>query len=467
LIVVGRKDNLQEAINRAVPGDTIVLEAGSVFTGSFLLPKKSGESYITIQTSRIAELPENVRVGPGQAALFAKLQTTGSKPVIETESGSHHYKFAGIEFSASAPDVRTYELIRFGLTGKPQSDLASVPNNLVIDRCYIHGFPTQEIQRGISVNSATTQITNSYISDIHGIGYDSQAICGWNGPGPFLIVNNYLEAAGENLMFGGAGPTIPNLIPSDIKIRRNTFFKPLSWKVGDPGYAGIHWTVKNLLELKMARNVVIDGNTFENSWVDGQAGYAVLFTVRNQTGNAPWAILENVSFTNNTVKNSQSGIQTLGSDYNHPSQQSTGLIIANNVFDGISHWFITVNGYNNVTVEHNTHFQRSNIITLTGPQSQGFIYRNNLTVRNPYGVYGDKTGEGNVGLTKFVPDNVFAGNVVAGADSARYPTGNFYPATLTDIQSYRLTASSRFKGKATDGKDPGVNMDALLAAQSQ
>ena len=42
--------------------------------------------------------------------------------------------------------------------------------------------------------------------------------------------------------------------------------------------------VKNLLELKNARRVTIDGNLFEYSWSSGQAGYAIVFTPRNQEG---------------------------------------------------------------------------------------------------------------------------------------------------------------------------------------
>ena len=52
---------------------------------------------------------------------------------------------------------------------------------------------------------------------------------GWNGPGPYLIENNYLEAAGENVMFGGTDPSIPNLVPSNITIRRNLISRPLAW----------------------------------------------------------------------------------------------------------------------------------------------------------------------------------------------------------------------------------------------
>src|SRR6185369_17397785 len=153
---------------------------------------------------------------------------------------------------------------------------------------------------------------------------------GWNGPGPFHIINNYLEASGENILFGGADPSIANLVPSNIEIRHNYIFKPLRWKVGDPSYAGIHWGVKNLLEIKMGRNIIIDSNVLENSWGDAQIGYGVLFTTRNQDGGAPWAVIDNVSFTNNIMKNTEQGFQTLGMDSPNVSQQSSGLRIANN-----------------------------------------------------------------------------------------------------------------------------------------
>src|SRR5882724_120809 len=70
--------SLQSAINAAQPGDTIILDAGAIYAGDFVLPNKSGSSYITIQSSRVGELPEGVRVGPAQSALFAKLQSAAT-----------------------------------------------------------------------------------------------------------------------------------------------------------------------------------------------------------------------------------------------------------------------------------------------------------------------------------------------------------------------------------------------------
>src|SRR5215510_460326 len=253
--------SLQSAIDASQPGDTIVLDAGAVYSGDFVLPNKSGSSYITIQSSRVGELPEGVRVGPAQSALFAKLQSgSAAGQVIRAAAGAHHYRFVGVEISSATASM-TYDLVRFGESTQTATD---VPHDFVIDRSWIHGFSTQDVQRGVSLNGSEITISNSYINEIHGQGYDTQAICGWNGPGPFYIINNYLEASGENILFGGADPSISILIPSHIEIRRNYLFKPLRWKMSDPSYAGIHWSVKNLLEIKMGRNIVVDGNVMEN-----------------------------------------------------------------------------------------------------------------------------------------------------------------------------------------------------------
>ena len=465
---LGPKDDLQRAIDRAKPGDVIVVEAGATYTGPFTLPDKSGETYITIQSSRVAELPEGIRVTPAQSALFAKLvSATGGEPVIKTEPGSHHYRFVGVEVSTATKDVKVYDLVKLGDT---KQTAAQVPHDFVIDRSWVHGFPDQDVQRGVSLNGAEITVSNSYISDIHGRGYDTQALCGWNGPGPFHIINNYLEASGENVMFGGALPSIANLVPSNIEIRRNHFFKPLSWKVGDPSYAGIHWSVKNLLEFKNARNVVVDGNVLENCWTDAQIGYAVLFTVRSEDGKAPWATLENITFTNNVVKNSDQGMQLLGSDAPKPSGRGKGLTISNNLFTGIKNRFLTISGYYNVTFDHNTHFQNGNIMALHGEPSTGFVYTNNITNRasSSYGIFGDGVGEGNAALAKFLPGFSMKRNVLIGAPASQYPGNNAFPPSLEKVGfqdpragNYRLTAKSGLKGSATDGTDPGCQLDRL------
>ena len=90
--------------------------------------------------------------------------------------------------------------------------LAQVPYALVIDRVYVHGDPVLGQKRGIALHSSDTASINSYVSDCKAVGQDSQAMSGFNGPGNYLIENNYLEGATENVLFGGADPMIPNLV---------------------------------------------------------------------------------------------------------------------------------------------------------------------------------------------------------------------------------------------------------------
>src|SRR5262245_23674040 len=67
IINVQAGGNLQTAINSSQPGDTIVLQAGAVFTGNFTLPVKSGNSWIVIRTSNLPGIsPEGTRISANQ-----------------------------------------------------------------------------------------------------------------------------------------------------------------------------------------------------------------------------------------------------------------------------------------------------------------------------------------------------------------------------------------------------------------
>src|SRR5437763_8899063 len=263
--------NLQKTLDEARPGDTIVVEAGASFTGPFTLPNKGASAeWITIRTSAPdSTLAPTERVAPADAPHMPKLLSPGGgEAALQTAPGAHHYRLVGIEIRPATADAVVYDLVKLGDGSSAQSTLDKVPHHLQLDRCLITAFPAQTLKRGVALNSAETTITNSYIAGFKSAEQDSQAVGGWNGPGPFHIVNNYLEAAGENLMFGGGPPSIAGLVPSDIEVRRNHFFKPLAWRRGEPSFAGVRWSVKDIFELKSARRVVFEGNVLENCWSD-------------------------------------------------------------------------------------------------------------------------------------------------------------------------------------------------------
>ncbi len=473
--------DFQAALNSAAAGDVIQLAAGATYQGPFLLPANPGTSYITIRTSAAdsALPPAGARIDPSYAGVLPKLVADGGAglPVIRTSPGSNHFRFIGVEISPTR-GVSLYQLVQLG--DGDETSLAQLPNDFVFDRSYLHGDPAAGTRRGIAMNVPNVTVMNSYLSDFKIVNADSQALACWNGPGPLTITNNYLEGAGENILIGGQDPTIQNLVPSGITIRQNHFFKPLSWRVGDPSYQGTHWTVKNLLEFKNARQIVVDGNLFENNWADAQNGFAILFTPRNQDGTAPWSVVSGAQFTNNIVQHVASAINILGTDDIYTSQQLHDIVIKNNLFvditaswGGTARLFQMLNGAQSVTFDHNTGFPNGGVMMADEKPSPGLQFTNNLATHGTTGFSGSNYAEGNGTLAYYFPNAVFLGNGIIGGNAALYPAGNFFPAGILNVDFgnaaagvYNLLSASPLHDAGTDGKDVGVDMTALNAAQA-
>lgn len=477
--------NLQAALDDATGGDAITLAPGATYRGPFHLRRKDADRWIVI-ASASKDLPQpGRRVSPSDASQMPKL-VASSGSVFQAEPGAHHYRFVGLEI-APAAGVSLNTLVQLGDEARA---IEALPHHIIIDRCYVHGDAKEGARRGISLNSAHTAVVDSYFSDFKERTADAQAIAGWNGPGPFRIAGNYLEASGENIMFGGGDPAISGLVPADIEVVRNHLAKPLRWKKDDPSFGGVEWAVKNLFELKNARRVLVDGNLFEYNWPHAQNGFAILFTVRNQDGGAPWSVVEDVTFTNNLVRHVAAGINILGRDDNHPSEQTRRIAIRNNVFlDVGGPWgngrlFQLLEGTSGVSIEHNTAFQTGSIL-FGGDRTPhtGFAFRDNVVPHNEYGITASGTGPGNPTLERFFPGAVFRGNLIVGAKAGVYPQGNLYPASLEEIGirtspvgsthasplpgaklAPLFTLRGPYTRAATDGGQPGANIEAVNTA---
>jgi hypothetical protein len=235
--------------------------------------------------------------------------------------------------------------------------------------------------------------------------------------------------------------------------------------------------------------VFIAGNVFEQNWGSAQSGFAILLTPRNQNGGAPWSAVQDVTLTNNVVRNVGSGINILGSDDGHPSQQTRGVAIRNNLFTGIdgARWnsdgiFLQVlSGASDVVVEHATVQQTGNIISADGAPTRGFVFRDNIAFHNTYGVVGSGQQPGNHALQTFLPGAVFTNNVLigpyptaGGVDPSLYSDfpGNFFPNSVAEVGfvnaaggDFSLAPGSPYKGMATDGGDIGAQLGVVSAAE--
>ena len=477
-LTVNAGGDLQAAINAAKSGDTILVAAGATFTGSFTLPAKNGTSYITIRSSAPdGALPAaGIRMTPAYAAQLPKIRSTSTGAAFRTTAGASYWRLQFLEIFPSSSTAAA-DLVQFGSGGSSQNTLSIVPHHLVLDRAYLHGDPTYGQRRGLALNSRDSEVTNSYFADFKSASYDTQAICGWNGPGPFLIENNYLEGAAENVMFGGADPYIPNLTPSGITIRRNLISKPTAWMTQG-------WTIKNLVELKNAADVTMDGNTLENSWLANQQGYAIMIAPRNQSGSAPWSGVHHVTISNNVIRHVAAGIDVTGYDNLATAQQTQGITVANNLFyDVTSAWTKTTTaatgrgilvaaGPKDIEITHNTMITTGSAVFIDGGYSPtgvpvtGFVFNDNIVHASKYPVYGNAQGEGTKGLNYYTPLYQFLGNVIGKTSTAAYPSGtDVVDLAVLEQQfvdfahaDYRLTTSNTLPAHA------GVDFAALNAA---
>jgi len=476
--------DLQGALNAAQAGDTINLAAGATYTGNFHLAPNAGPAWITVQSSAIGSLPgPGSRVSPDQAAAMPKIVTPNSASALQITAGANYYHFIGIEFFA-APGIYIQDVIQVG--NGTESSVDQLPHDIDFDRDYIHSdFPSGG-KRGIALNGGSTTIQNCYISGLWSTWQDTQALAGWNGPGPYTITNNYLEAGTEIVAFGGAVPNIGGVVPSNILIKNNLFYKPLSWMPGNPSYAGIPVWVKNDIEFKNAQNVTIDSNTFENNWKGAdQRGFFLLFNVRTELGQVPWAVVNDVKVINNVFRHSACGIDITGHD-DDGSGSSSNFLIQNNVWDDISgnwgsdgRWFQATGGANNITIDHNTVQQGGSIISAYGEPAKTFSFTNNIVQFNSYGITCFIQGNSPCGSFKYCncfPQITLRGNVIA--DNANASSGfsvtDFFPPRNFIVPSYqrmgfvdylkddwRLQPTSPYRKRAADGRDPGVDFEAL------
>jgi hypothetical protein len=436
-------DSVQQALKRASCGDTLELQPGSTFEGSFELPSKKCDDghWIILRTgSPDSSLPpEGTRLNPCYAGVsslpgrpafnctstqnvMAKIAGSKSQSKIVTnDSGANHYRFIGLEIAdteANGPGGGFWDLV-----------FLKNADHIIFDHCWIHGSPIGEDIKGVDFESSSyIAIIDSFISDIHSKasanGADSSAIGSVTGIGPVKIVNNFLEAAGASILWGG-GRAETTL--SDIEFRRNYVFKPLIWWHKHPSFFGTQFAVKNLYETKNSVRELIEGNIFENNWAQSQKGTAILLYPKNQYGECPSCVVRDLTFRYNILRHTVNGI-TIASSFattcrGEPGNGTghchflSGEIANVNIHDNILEdvntktyapgdccangflWSIGTNQEKNwphdVTIEHNTGFPTGVGIFVTGDgpevQIERFIFRNNLV------------GSGDGGMRAFPP----------------------------------------------------------------
>jgi hypothetical protein len=540
VINVNSGGDLQGALNQASCGDIIQLQAGATFNGPFKVPAKNCDTnhWIIIRTSSpdsalpaegqratpcyagVAALtgrPQYTCVNPQNVLAKVQMPTTTDGPFL-LASGANFYRFLGLEITRPAGVYGSARL----LTGVGTAD------HVVVDRSWLHGSLQDETRGGVVLDGMTNvAVVDSYFSDFHcisgtGTCTDAHAIAGGNSAtqdGPYKIQDNFLEASGEAILFGGGAATFS---PADIQIVGNHFWKPWQWMPGSPNFVGGSnghpFIVKNHLELKNAVRVLVEGNLMENNWGGfSQNGYGIVLTPRNQPsqgGKGPY-LCPLCQVTDVTIR------------YSHLSHAGGGIVMAtiedipsggkgapalagtrwsihdvvlddlSKKYDGggtpfeiVNSW--TKNPLNTVTINHVTAFpQTEGHMMIVGiPKGAaamyGLVFTNNLIVTGLHPVWGANGGTGDCadsGVPLTIIHNcfttyTFSNNGLITPPPAYppsvWPIHNMFAPTIEDVLfatfndanngNYELQPTSPYKNKGTDGKDLGADIVGLNAA---
>ncbi len=534
-------ENLQTALDNASCGDTIQLEAGASFAGRFRLPRKACDDahWIIIRTSAPdGALPaEGTRITPcyaGVAALPGRpqfqcppakspavknvmarimLAGQGEGPILFSD-GANHYRFIGIEI--------TRALSSGGVVALAGPDGAVAADHIIFDRVWMHGTAQDDTRRGLYLSGTTYMaVVDSFFTDFHCTAKlactDTQTISGAAGDlpmGPYKIVNNFLEAAGENILFGGAQATAT---PTDIEIRHNYLFKPMTWMAGQPGFVGgtngNPFIVKNHFELKNAQRVLFEGNVLENSWGGfSQTGFSILLTPKNQyMGPArgsvcPLCRVSDVTIRDCVIAHVASGLQ-IANVSDKDGQPSAGgerysihdVVIADidgKRFSGFGAFLSLISHHpvlSDVRIDHVTAVSPRVFMNVGVKEAhiRNFTFTNNLVGANERGITSTGGGPENcvfqperqqpAGVFKECFDSVmFTNNAIINGNGA-WPPGNYLPGDVEAVGFIKNTAgldmfrlcrtkgdscksTSKYARAGTDGKDLGADIDALVAA---
>lgn len=538
VVSVNAGDDLQGALNRAQCGNTIQLQAGATFTGTFRFPALNCDDnhWIIVRTSSSdSALPaEGQRLTPcyaGVASLPGRPQYSCNNPqnVLATlvsgpggavifRTGANHYRLIGLELTR--PRGTKGHVILISVADK------GTANHIVLDRSWVHGTTQDETKNGFRLTGMNyVAVVDSYFNDFHctaiiGTCTEAHAVGGGTGDhqdGPYKIEDNFLEASGQAILFGGGAATAT---PTDITIHFNHFFKPWQWMKGNTpfqgGDSGEPFIVRHHLELKNAVRVLVEDNLMEDVWGGfTESGWAILVTPKNQqtaSGDNVCPICEvtDVTIRYTHIIHAGGGIMiaTALSENGKggggaPATAGTRFSIHDVVMDDISQKYVgggrlffvanswPANPLNTVTINHITGFADSNggILTLgnhtSNPAMSGFVFTNSIVTTGKYPVWneGGQTSCAYPGTPAQKVANcfltyTFANNALVAAPSnyppSSWPTGNLFASAMTDVDfvqcdngdggNYQLQSASPYKNVGTDGKDLGADIAGLNQA---
>lgn len=445
-----------------------------------VLGARTNSGWIEIMKSG-ATLPDiRTRIATGNTNLVTLGVTAANAIPLTLNAAAHHIRLRGLKFDNTNTSFGTFYLLQMSSTAWPAAyDLADDPHHIIVEHCVVDPPTTVTVVRGVSVEGHHLSVMSCYISGIKA-GQDTQAIGAINGTGIHYIYNNFLEASGENIMYGGGGILTEGHTPYAVEVRRNHFDRRVSWR-------GVYGT-KNLFETKSVADVYVEANVFEHEWSSAQS-IAIVIKTASQDDSSPWAETARVHLENNKLIHVSSAINAIWDfPIPFPCIKPSDITFTNMLMDDISmvnwgasgDWAFFIRA-NYVEVNHVTATTSDGRgMLLAGEQTDLYdvIVKNSVLVWQNYGIL--RSG----GLAKEAALNAESGGrytfnknlvglLVESATGQPNSGGNInsYQTSIANMKftnyaggDFSLASDSPGKNYATDGTDAGISKTVLDAA---
>lgn len=499
-------------------GDVIALDADATYTGNFDFPDLGDSAWTYVVSDEYDSLPvSGTRATSAHTAAMAAVNvadTTPLRPAFGVVHEASKYRFIGIKSTTPSTGKEGYGMFQAGADttalASRASTIAELPTDIIIDRCWFYGRDAsgEDDRYGMWFNPNGGAVLDSTIELITGNQSDPIGIWAYMGSRIVLIQNCAVSASGENIILGGSDSTIAEN-ELDWVIRGNHLFKLPKWFDNDPTYDSYNRIIKNHLEIKKGRRVLIENNIMEDCGDedDGQRLVAIALTPRNQSGGDTFAAVLDVEIRYNIIRR-VGVIVTLMNHDGSASENTERVWIHNNLAYSLNYYdqygeadypmfFIVSSAFgtgtgNDLRITHNTfvngpngYVEQYGNFLLFEQQIDGWdglIVKDNIIecahISERSAIYGGTsnvtTALNNSCVDYDVDNNLFFHE--AADVQASYPGTNLFEADNTGVgfdnfagDDYELTSLEYRAGQAndaSDGEDMGADITEVLSRTS-
>lgn len=389
-----------------------------------------------------------------------------------------------------------------------------VPSDITFSKNYAFSSPTWRTVFNSGGTFAETSATRT--SNITAIVFNPAT--GAGAGGSVRPLDSVIVTTCTNATFNGTFTVLASPVPT-----ASTFSYTNSGSNGtttgcqflftDPTYAGTLWNVKDSLEFKQGKRILIKGNTIANMWNSLQSGRIISIKSEDQSGTEPWNETSDIDVSSNVWINAYGGwvqvsCTAVGNDigftgkayfhnnllYNmggdagfyiqlstgsYPSPPTTTSCSMNNLY--FNHNTIVNNG-----LTTNPNSVPSSMVYLADAVSAGHTPLLNFAFHNNIIGY-DSTGPGGVinncntngSTVPCTASNAWYNNIVYDSTgncdantfsphAVQCPVAAIGNVGFTNVgaNDYSLTPSSIGHNAATDGTDVGVDWASLKSNTS-